>query len=323
MNDTQEIINEHIGDSYNWHIATIRGEHKELHLPVIVRGQDGQWHVFSSGRLAHGHSWEGFAIDSQGKVAEIMPDGSLQRPIDLSVTKNVAGLMMSGILITMLILYCARWYRKHPLQTPGGLVGAIELVTCYVYDNVVESIIGKDKGMRFAPYLLTAFYFILTCNLVGLIPFFPFGMNLTGNIAVTVTLALATFLVVNLTATRHYWRDILWPDVPLLLKCPIPLMPVIEILGMFTKPFSLTIRLLANIMAGHIIILSIICMIFTTVSMGSVMHSGITAVAVGMAIFMNMMELMVAFLQAFVFVTLSASYISAAQATGEAEQGHK
>lgn len=129
--------------------------------------------------------------------------------------------------------------------------------------------------------------------------------------------------MVNLTATRHYWRDILWPDVPLLLKCPIPLMPVIEILGMFTKPFSLTIRLLANIMAGHIIILSIICMIFTTVSMGSVMHSGITAVAVGMAIFMNMMELMVAFLQAFVFVTLSASYISAAQATGEAEQGHK
>ena len=100
-------------------------------------------------------------------------------------------------------------------------------------------------------------------------------------------------------------------------------MPVIEILGMFTKPFSLTIRLLANIMAGHIIILSIICMIFTTVSMESVMHSGITAVAVGMAIFMNMMELMVAFLQAFVFVTLSASYISAAQATGEAEQGHK
>lgn len=319
MNDTQDIINEHIGDSYNWHIATIHGVHKELHLPVIVRGQDGQWHVFSSGRLAHGQSWEGFVIDSQGKVAEMMPDGTLQRPIDLSVTKNVAGLMMSGLLATMLILYCARWYRKHPLQAPGGLVGAMELVTCYIYDNVVENIIGREKGMRFAPYLLTAFYFILTCNLVGLIPFFPFGMNLTGNIAVTVTLALATFLVVNLTATRHYWRDILWPDVPLLLKCPVPLMPVIEILGMFTKPFSLTVRLLANIMAGHIIIISIICMIFTTVSMGSVMHSGITAVAVAMAIFMNMMELMVAFLQAFVFVTLSASYISAAQATGHAE----
>ena len=109
MNDTQDIINEHIGDSYNWHIATIRGEHKELHLPVIVRGQDGQWHVFSSGRLAHGHSWEGFAIDSQGKVAEMMPDGSLQRPIDLSVTKNVAGLMMSCSSLLRCRMAFTRW----------------------------------------------------------------------------------------------------------------------------------------------------------------------------------------------------------------------
>lgn len=316
MSDTQHIINEHIGDSYSWHIATINGVHKELHLPVIVRGQDGQWSVFSSARLAHGQTWQGFTLDSNGKVAELMPDGSMQRPVDLSITKNVAGLMMSSLIVVALTLYCARWYRKHPLQAPGGLVGMLELVTCYIYENVVENIIGGEKGLRFAPYLLTAFYFILVCNLVGLIPFFPFGMNLTGNIAVTATLAVATFLVVNLTATRHYWRDILWPDVPLLLKCPVPLMPVIEILGMFTKPFSLTVRLLANIMAGHTIILSIVCMIFTTVSMGSLMHGGITVVAVIMGTFMNMMELMVAFLQAFVFVTLSASYISAAQATG-------
>ena len=203
------------------------------------------------------------------------------------------------------------------MQAPKGLVGLIELVICYLYDNVVDSVIGGRNSVRFAPYLLTAFFFILICNLVGLIPVFPFGMNLTGNIAVTVTLATATFLVVNLTGTKHYWKDILWPDVPWFLKCPIPLMQVIEIVGLFTKPFSLTIRLLANIFAGHTIILSLICMIFTSISMGVTMHRSMTAVALLFAVFMNMMELLVAFLQAFVFTTMSASYISQAQVGSE------
>lgn len=318
--DVNEVINEHIGDSHDWHIVTIDGHPVELHLPVLVWSQHSGWHAFSSARLAHGQRFEGLTLNSQGRVVEVLPDGTENTPLDISITKNVCGLFMVSLMTVSLILYCARWYRKHPLQAPGGLVGATELVVCYLYDNVIDAIIGGRGAVRFAPYLLTAFFFILICNLVGLVPFFPFGMNLTGNIAVTLTLAAATFLVVNLTGTKHYWKDIFWPEVPIFLKFPIPLMQVIEFVGLFTKPFSLTIRLLANIFAGHVIILSLICMIFTSVSMGAAMHRGMTAVALLFAVFMNVMELLVAFLQAFVFTTLSASYISAAQAEPPSEE---
>lgn len=315
--DVNEVINEHIGDSHDWHIVTVNGHPVELHLPILVWSKHSGWHAFSSAHLHDGQSYEGLSLNTEGKIIEMMPDGTQSHPWDISITKNVCGLFMVSMIVTLLILYCARWYRKHPLQAPSGLVGVVELVVCYIYDNVIEAIIGGRNSVRFAPYLLTAFFFILICNLVGLIPFFPFGMNLTGNIAVTVTLATATFLVVNLTGTKHYWKDIFWPDVPVFLKFPIPLMQVIEFVGLFTKPFSLTIRLLANIFAGHVIILSLICMIFTTVSLGVTMHRGMTAVALLFAIFMNVMELLVAFLQAFVFTTMSASYISAAQASPE------
>ncbi len=318
--DTSEIINEHIGDAHSWHIVTWKGHPVEVHLPVMAWSRHSGWHAFSSARLAEGQTYEGLRLDHHNKLVELMPDGSESRPFDISITKNVSGLFLVSFMLVALVLYCARWYRKHPLQAPKGLVGLVELVVCYLYDNVIDSIIGGRGSVRFAPYLLTAFFFILLCNLVGLIPIFPFGMNLTGNIAVTVTLAAATFLVVNLTGTRHYWKDILWPNVPLFLKFPIPLMQVIEIVGMFTKPFSLTIRLLANIFAGHTIILSLVCMIFTSVSMGVNMHRGMTVVAVTFAVFMNMMELLVAFLQAFVFTTMSASYISQAQVGGHEEE---
>lgn len=317
--NTDEIISEHIGDSHDWHIVTWNGHPVELHLPILIWSKNSGWHAFSSSHLAEGQTYEGLRYNENGKVVEMLSDGSESHPIDISITKNVCGLFMVSFITITLILYCANWYKKHPLQAPKGLVGLIELVICYLYDNVVDSVIGGRNSVRFAPYLLTAFFFILICNLVGLIPVFPFGMNLTGNIAVTVTLATATFLVVNLTGTKHYWKDILWPDVPWFLKCPIPLMQVIEIVGLFTKPFSLTIRLLANIFAGHTIILSLICMIFTSISMGVTMHRSMTAVALLFAVFMNMMELLVAFLQAFVFTTMSASYISQAQVGSEEE----
>ncbi len=317
--NTEEIISEHIGDSHDWHIVTWNGHPIELHLPILVWSKNTGWHAFSSSHLAEGQTYEGLHYNEKGKITEIDANGSESRPLDISITKNVCGLFMVSFITIALILYCANWYKKHPLQAPRGFVGLIELVVCYLYDNVVDSVIGGRNSVRFAPYLLTAFFFILMCNLVGLIPVFPFGMNLTGNIAVTVTLAATTFLVVNLTGTKHYWKDILWPNVPWFLKFPIPLMQVIEIVGLFTKPFSLTIRLLANIFAGHTIILSLICMIFTSVSMGVTMHRSMTVVALLFAVFMNMMELLVAFLQAFVFTTMSASYISQAQVGSEEE----
>ena len=132
---------------------------------------------------------------------------------------------------------------------------------------------------------------------------------MTGNIAVTLVLALCTFLAVNLFATREYWREIFWPDVPMWMKCPVPLMPVIEFFGIFTKPFALTVRLLANIMAGHSVILALVSLIFVTYSLGAAIHGSMTVISVLFCIFMNCLELLVAFIQAYVFTMLSAVFI--------------
>ena len=156
---------------------------------------------------------------------------------------------------------------------------------------------------------------------MGLIPIFPAGSNVTGNIAATLVLAVATFLVTNLFGTKHYWKDILWPDVPTWLKAPVPIMPAIEIIGLFTKPFALMIRLFANIMAGHSVILILICIVFVTVKLGVAVNTSMSAVAVMLGIFMNCLELLVAFLQAYVFTMLSAVFIGMAQeGAGHAEE---
>ena len=174
---------------------------------------------------------------------------------------------------------------------------------------------------RFAPYLLTVFFFIFVNNLMGLIPFFPGGANVTGNIAVTLVLAVATFLAVNLFGTRHYWKDIFWSDVPTWLKVPIPIVPFIELVGIFTKPFALMIRLFANMMAGHAVILILTCVIFVTAEAGVAVNSSMTAVSVLLTIFMNCLELLVAYLQAYVFTMLSAVFIGLAQEHGEPADG--
>ena len=176
---------------------------------------------------------------------------------------------------------------------------------------------------RFAPYLLTVFFFIFVNNLMGLIPFFPGGANVTGNIAVTLVLAVATFLAVNLFGTRHYWKDIFWSDVPTWLKVPIPIVPLIELVGIFTKPFALMIRLFANMMAGHAVILILTCVIFVTAGSGVAVNSSMTTVSVLLTVFMNCLELLVAYLQAYVFTMLSAVFIGLAQEHGESADGEQ
>lgn len=156
-------------------------------------------------------------------------------------------------------------------------------------------------------------FFILINNLMGLIPIFPFGANVSGNIAFTMVLALSAFVVVSVAGTKHYWKEIYWPDTPLFLKFPIPIMPFVEIFGVFTKPFSLMIRLFANIMAGHTIILGLTCLIFVTVSLGVVVHSGMTVFSVLLTVFMNFIELLVACIQAYIFTMLAAVYIGQAR----------
>ena len=173
----------------------------------------------------------------------------------------------------------------------------VEMLIVFVNDGVIKDNIGKGYRL-YAPYLLTVFFFVLINNLMGLIPIFPGGANVTGNIAITLVLALSTFFIVNFSGTKHYWKEIVWPDTPVFLKVPIPIMPFVEIFGVFTKPFSLMIRLFANIMAGHTIILGLTCLIFVTVSLGSAINVSMTVVSVLFSVFMSFVELLVACIQA-------------------------
>ena len=319
-----EIVMGHISDSYEWHITNIGERELTLHLPVIVRSNDG-WHCFSSSRLHGGHEYQGLHIASEGpyegKIVERLADGSEHRPLDLSITKTTAGLFVNSLVLVVLILGVARWYRRHrsTSDAPGGFVGIMEMLITMLVDEVIEPCIGPNYR-RFAPYLLTAFFFILINNLMGLIPVFPAGSNVTGNIAVTLVLAMATFLAVNLFGTKHYWKDVLWPDVPWWLKVPLPIMPFVEFIGIFTKPFVLMVRLFANITAGHIIILGFISLIFIFGQMTPVLGFAVSPVSVLFYIFMGCLELLVAFIQAFVFTLLSAIYIGMACGNEEHEE---
>lgn len=312
--DVKGIVLGHLADSYEWHITTWGHTHITIPLPVIVHGSDGQWHLFSSSHLSHGESYEGFYIaqsgEHEGKIVELNAQGEEVRPLDLSITKTVLALLINSTLLVLIILGTARWYKKRTARTvaPGGFVGLMEMAIMMIHDDLIKSCVGKDYK-RYAPYLLTAFFFILINNLMGLIPIFPGGANVTGNIAITFLLALATFLMTNLFGSREYWKEVFWPEVPTWLKCPVPMMPLIEFVGLFTKPFALMIRLFANMMAGHAVILSLTCLVFVTASMGAAINGTMTVVSVIFCIFMNMLELLVAFIQAYVFTMLSAVFI--------------
>ena len=311
--DVAHMLFGHIGDSYGWHITEWNGRHVTIPLPCIVRSSSG-WHVFMSSRIEHGAEYEGLFIADEGryadKIVERGEDGEYIRPFDISITKNVASLMFSSILLVVLVLSCARWYRRNDAseKAPGGFTGLVEMLVMMVHDDLIKDSVGPEYR-KYAPYLLTAFFFIFLNNLLGIVPFFPGGANVTGNIAVTLVLALCTFLAVNLFGNRHYWKEILWPDVPIFLKFPLPIMQAIEIFGMFTKPFSLMVRLFANIMAGHAMILGLVSVIFVTAKLGPVINGSMTFVTMLFGVFMDCLELLVAFIQAYVFTMLSAVFI--------------
>ena len=319
-----EIIFEHVGDAYEWHIINIKDKPVALYLPVILRSRTSGWHCFSSRHIVEGESYEGFRIAGEdekhaGKLVETLPDGSVAKPLDLSITKNVLGLLINSIILVVLILCAARWYRKHDAteEAPRGFAGIVEMMVTMVEDDIIKDCIGKDYK-RYSPFLLTAFFFIFINNLMGIVPFFPGGANITGNIAITMVLALCTFFAVNIFGNKHYWKDILWPDVPVFLKA-FPLMPIIEIIGMFTKPFSLMVRLFANILAGHCMIIGVVCVVFLTAKMGLAMNAGLSVVAVFIGVFMDILELLVAFLQAYVFTMLSSVFIGLSRQEPETE----
>ena len=320
--DINEYLFGHIGDTYQGHITRIGDKEISIPLPVIVHSSTG-WHCFLSSKLENGpyeglYCAEGGKYD--GKIVEKDVSGNEIRPFDISITKNVLSLMISSIILVFLVLSAARWYKRHDVlkEAPKGVAAVLEPIVEMINDEVIKESVGKDYK-RYAPYLLTVFFFILINNLMGIIPIFPGGANVTGNIAVTFVLALCTFVAVNFFGNRHYWKDILWPDVPWWLKVPVPLMPLVEIFGMFTKPMALMVRLFANIMAGHSVILSFIAVIFLTVKMGPVINGSMTVAAVFFGVFMDCLELLVAFIQAYVFTMLSAVFIGLSRQEPEVE----
>ena len=322
--DMQEYLFGHVGDSYEWHITTINEKPVCVYLPVILHSKTSGWHCFSSRHIAEGETYEGFRIAQEGephkgKLVEVMPSGELVKPFDISVTKNVFALIFNSLLVVLIILIAARWYRKHDAveEAPKGFAGLVEMLVTMVENDIIKDCVGKDYK-RYSPYLLTAFFFIFINNLMGIVPFFPGGANITGNIAVTLVLAICTFLAVNIFGNKHYWKDILWPDVPVFLKA-FPLMPAIEIIGMFTKPFSLMIRLFANILAGHVMLLGVVAVVFLTAELGAAMNAGLSVIAVVFGVFMDVLELLVAFLQAYVFTMLSSVFIGLSRQEPEVE----
>lgn len=299
-----EMIMHHIGDSHDWHFATLGHTHLTVHLPVIIYNPEKGVEVFSSSKFVNEeghpdlhHGAYGDYVVHNDKIHHVKEDVHIY---DLSITKNVTSLLISFALLVGIFLYIASRYKKNPLSAPKGIQSFFEPIVVYVVDEVAKPVLGA-KYKRYLPYLLTVFFFIWFNNLLGLI---PGGANLTGNIAVTMMLAVTTFIITNLSGNGNYWKHILWtPGVPLPLR--IIILPI-EIVGIFTKPFSLMVRLFANITAGHIIILSFIGLIFIFNSIG------MAPVSIAFGLFMSFMELFVAILQAYIFTLLSAMYIGSA-----------
>lgn len=312
-----DFIFDHIKDAYSWHILTWRGHHVSIPLPVIVYSKQSGWNVFSSSKFHHGHdSYKGFSIAHEGKykgkvVEEV--NGAEVRPMDISITKNILSLFIGVTIMLWLFISIGRRYNANPNKAPKGVQAFVEPLILFVRDDIAKPAIGEHKYEKYLPFLLTVFFFIWINNMLGLIPLFPGGANLTGNISVTLVLAALTFIITTVSGTKDYWMHIVnMPGVPWWLKFPVPLMPFIEIMGVFLKPFVLMIRLFANITAGHLIILGFISLIFIFGSMNPVAGYGISVLSLAFSIFMMFIEVLVAFIQAYVFTLLSAMYFGMA-----------
>jgi len=314
-----KFVMEHVSDAFEWHIATFGETEISVPLPIILYSSDKGWNFFMSSKFHHGHeTYNGFRIEkegkNEGKIVEVnQQDEVIDLPIDLSITKTVTGIFVSVVVLLLIFLNIAKTAKKQVNKAPSGMQNLFEPVILFVRDDVAKPAIGEKKYERFMPFLLTLFFFILINNLLGLIPIFPFGANVTGNIAVTMVLALFTFFITTFSSNKHYWKEIYNPDVPWWLKFPIPLMPIVELTGVITKPFVLMVRLFANMLAGHLIVTVFVSLIFIFANMSAVAGYGVSAViSVPFSVFMLLLDVLVSFIQAYVFTLLSALYFGMA-----------
>lgn len=301
-----KLVMQHISDAHEWHIYGSEENPVSIPLPVIIYNKQRGLSVFSSSRFEHGKaSYDGYKIE-EGKI--ISEDGSSF--YDFSITKNVLAIFIAAAIILFVFMSVARSYTRNKDQAPKGLQAAVEPIILFVRDDIAKAAIGEKHYARFMPYLLTIFFFIWINNLLGLIPIFPGGANVTGNIAVPLVLATFTLIITLYNANKNYWRHIFaMPGVPIYV---LPIITILEVIGVFLKPFVLMVRLFANILAGHIVLLVFFCLIFVAGAASSGAGLGTSIPSVAFTIFVNLLELLVGFLQAFVFTFLSAIYFGMA-----------
>ena len=304
--EPKDVILEHIADKHEWHLW---GK-AYIPLPVILYTDKG-FETFSSAKLQPaGTNYKGKYYTYQlknNKIKVVDDAGNLDKAADkkmwdLSITSNVASMWVSMIALLIIFLSMASAYKKRVGKAPKGLQSFLEPLVLFIRDDVAMPNIGV-KYARFMPLLLTIFFFILFNNFMGIIPVFPGAYNLTGNIAVTFVLAIIILLVVNFNGNKNYWKHLVLPDVPFWI---LPIMWVVEISGIFSKPLALMIRLFANMTAGHIVVLSLISLIFIFNTLW------VSPISVVFVVFIDAIEVLVALLQAYIFTILSALFIGMA-----------
>jgi len=302
------LIFNHIADSHQWSIL----ETWNIPLPCIIYNREtGHLSTFA---YAEGMERDGYKCE-EGKIYR--EDGA--RVLDISITKNVLTMLIGAFILIFVLIRLAGEYKASAGRAPSGVQSVIEPLITFVRDDVAKPSIGV-KYEAYLPYILTIFFFILILNLLGLLPIFPGGANVTGNIAFTLVLAFISFIVINVSGTKHYWGHIFWmPGVAVPMKI---FLAIIEVIGLITKPVALMIRLFANMTAGHIIITSLICLIFIFGNAGKSIGGSLmgSVIAVPFALFISCIEILVAFIQAYIFSMLTAVFIG--MALEEHSEGH-
>ena len=325
--EIKEFINHHLQDSHDFSIFADKetGEHYGFSLPIIL--WDNGLEIFSSSKFHHGehvaesngkfyainhHDGKIYKVDGiEGKIIEDESTGhtSNAKPLDFSITKGVLGIFFVAFLMFFLFSGLAKSFKKNNgiASGPGRI---FEPLVLYVRDEIAIPNIGKNYK-KYMSYLLTIFFFVFFLNILGLT---PLGFNVTGNITITLSLALITYLITTFTANKNYWSHMLWmPGVPVILR---PVLAIIELLGTIIKPFSLMIRLYANMMAGHVVLMSIIGLMFLFKSwLGS-------SLSLVLAFGLSILEILVAFLQAYIFTMLSSLYFGAGNEEHHHEEAH-
>ncbi|MES2776314.1 MAG: F0F1 ATP synthase subunit A [Bacteroidota bacterium] len=306
-----DVLMEHVMDNHEFHFFNYGGHHYSIPLPVIIYSPERGFSFFSSSNFHHGEkTYEGYKLNEKNKIEAVDANDAIDESVtvyDFSLTRNVVQMMLGLILLVLLMTNIAKKYKKNGIKVaPTGWQNAVEPVINFIQDDVAKPNLGH-KYEKYMPYLLTVFFFILIGNIIGLI---PGSANVTGNISFTLVLGFISFLVINFSSNKHYWGHIFWfPGVAVPLKI---LMMIVELLGVITKPFALIIRLFANMIAGHMIITCLIMLIFIFAGISKFAGIGFAPVSIAFTVFIYFIEILVAFIQAYIFTTLTAVFIGQA-----------